>query len=191
MKLYEAIANINKDDIESCYDVEVFNSALGMNCYTYCKSIAQRLKYVFLAKWLCTDTWVGMRVYFLDDLPVAVTMQTARKNDEEVEFISASDAERMQRFLLELSQTEQPSFKLCKLDEDIGENYTVAYGSQLLTKEGLYQGFPAKVQRTYDSMKDIDKWSVIEISYVDGAGNTVFKEIDVNDFLIHLNVVTQ
>lgn len=188
MKLSESIARINKDDIESCYDVEVFNSALGMSCYTYDSSIAERLKYVFLTKWLCTDTWVGVRVYFLDDVPVAVTNQTARKNDEEVEFISASDAERMQRFLIELSQAEQPSFHVCNLDEEVGEHYTVEYGGQLLAKEGFYQGFAAKVQKTYDNYVDIGKWQVIEISYSDGV-STIFKEIDISEFMIPLNVV--
>lgn len=190
MKLSEAIDRINKDDIDSCYDIEVFNSALGMNCYAYDSIIKERLKYAFLTKWLCTDTWVGVRVYFLDGIAVAVTSQTARKNDEEVEFISASDAERMQRFLLELSQVEQPSFSVCNLDEEIGEFYTVAYGSQLLTKEGYYNGFKATVQKEYDSMADIKKWSVIEILYNDGQ-STIFKEIPLSEFKIPFNVVKE
>lgn len=189
MKLSEAIARVNKDDIDGVYEIDAFSSILNIQFYGYDKGIPNRLKQVFLTKWLCTDTWVGTRIYFLDNIPVAVSHQSARKSDEVIKFITENDAQRMKDFIFSLMQDEESgSIPVCNLDEEIGECFHVSYGGQLLHKEGFYQGFPAKVQKTYEDYADIKKWEVIEISYSDGQ-SAIFKEIGVEEFDIPLNIV--
>lgn len=185
MKLSEAIARINKADIDACYDTEVFNNALGLSYYGYnTEIISSRLKYVFLVKWICTDTWVGTRVYFLDETPVAVSYQSARKNDECVDFLSESDVERMRNFIFTLMQEEDSAKVLvCNVDKEIEEFYQVSYSQQLLTDKGFYKGIPVDVVKKYNTYDNIDMWEFVDVR----IGQDVVT-IPMNMFDIPLNI---
>jgi hypothetical protein len=174
MKLSKAIANINKDDIDSCYDVEVFNSALGLSYYcSYDDTISQRLKYVFLTKWICTDTWVGTRVYLLDDIPVAISYQSGRKNPECVDFLSQADVVRMRNFIFSLMQADDDgSAMVCDPNKEIEEFYQVSYSSQLLVNKGYYKGIPVDVVKKYVEYSDIDMWEFVDVR-LDGMVVTI------------------
>lgn len=54
------------------------------------------------ATWVCTDTRVGLAVYFLDGEMVAVSFQNARQSDENIQFLTYADAAKVRRFLQEL-----------------------------------------------------------------------------------------
>lgn len=192
MKLYEAIAKINKKDLDSEYDVDVFTNKLGIEAHWLpTEPISQRLKYVYLVKWYCTDTWVGTKVYFLDDIPVAISYQSGRKSDEEIDFLSLNDVQRMRDFIFSLMQDTEKDDKImvCDLNKEIAEYYQVDYGSQLLTKEGFYQGRHAQVVQTWDGYKDINSWRKIRIEYKNEHGNTLEEIIDLSEFDIPLNLM--
>lgn len=191
MKLSEAITRVNKKDIEDCYEIEIFSRILGLDYYGYVTSIPQHLKCVYLTKWMCTDTWVGTRVYFLDDEPVAISYQSARKSDECVDFLSVEAANKMREFILSLMGQSETQIVVCDVNKEIEEFYQVSYGSQLLTDEGFYKDQPAKVIEKWQKYEDIDKWSKVRIRYQNGYGNTLEEIIDLVDFNIPINIVKE
>lgn len=104
MKLSYAIENVikskeNQDDVDS----EEFCQELGLEYgHVNYKLFNDRFKSYWLAKWLCTDTWVGMKVYFLDDEAICISVQTARKSGTDYEFASKESADKLRKFILEL-----------------------------------------------------------------------------------------
>lgn len=186
MKLYEAIAKINKADIDSCYEIEMFTEALDISYYGYSDTIKERLKVVFLTKWMCTDSWVGTRVYFLDDIPVAISYQNARKSSECVDFLSENDVERMRQFIFALLAEDDSVGKnrVCNLDKEIGEYYNICYSDQLLTKKGFYKGQAVEVVKTYGYNTPHTLWQFVDVSL---NGETI--TIPMSEFDIPFNVV--
>ena len=48
----------------------------------------ERLTYCYYHRWICTDTEVGIRVWYLDDEPVCISWQPYRKSNETFGWIS-------------------------------------------------------------------------------------------------------
>jgi hypothetical protein len=79
-----------------------------------------RLKSYFIKVHLCTDSFVGIKAYFLDGEFVAVSNRNSRKCPEEFEFISTEIAEKMKNYLVSLLEPEEYSVDIIScLDEDI------------------------------------------------------------------------
>lgn len=180
--LKQAIANMDFSKLDDEYGVEEFQRALGLEqTYTDSDKIASRLKSGYLRKWICTDTWVGLAVFFLDGRPVAITQQSARKSDIHVTFIDAAGVDAMRDFCISLlTESEHHDVPILADDIMIDEFYTVDYGSQLLTKFGFYNGEPVDVIRTWHSYGDIDKWHDVEVRLPDGT----LKTINTKEFMI-------
>lgn len=63
MKLIDIARNIDKSKRnEDFVDLEAVQQALGLPVYGYAEQ--DRLKAFWVERWLCTDTWVGGRMYF-------------------------------------------------------------------------------------------------------------------------------
>jgi hypothetical protein len=168
MKLSEAIYKVDRSDPQ-WPDVEIFARDLGLEAYGLDSEFAERVKGHYLAKWMCTDTWVGTQVFYLDDEPVAISTQSGRKSDENLYFISKEAGEKVREFILSLmSEDEAQELQLADLDEEIGDHYNVTYGSQLLVKEGFYQGSLVTVVKEYHMYIDIDKWQTIDVRLQNG-----------------------
>jgi hypothetical protein len=144
MKLRDLIARADPAEATTNYDPDLFCAALGVEPLGYDETFIARVTSVFVQKWLCTDTWVGLQVHYLDGEPVAVSWQNARKSDIELWFVSANAAERMRGFLLSLT-TCKP--RLIDPDGEVGETYSVEYANQLLVKAGRYKGEWVEVLR--------------------------------------------
>lgn len=96
-------------------------SKLNINlCYDWDKEFSSRMRKLWLASWICTDTRVGLAVYELDGRPVAVSTQSARKNDEAIHFLSKESAEQVRKVIFELLCKEgtMPNV-LDSLDSDV------------------------------------------------------------------------
>ena len=50
-----------------------------------------RLTYCYLHRWICTDTEVGIRVWYFDTKPVCISWKPYRKYDERYGWISKDD----------------------------------------------------------------------------------------------------
>jgi hypothetical protein len=127
MKLIDIVQKIDKSQgNESYVDVTDFNCELDLNL-DYTKQ--DRLKAYFIGNWLCTDSWVGFRMYFLDDEPVAVSSQMGRKSDEEFKWFSKNVALKVRDYLLSLVKENNDDLNLtiCDLNDEYGDCYTVEF----------------------------------------------------------------
>lgn len=100
-----------------------------------------RLKSYYIKIHYCTDSYVGMKAYFLDGEFVAISNQVGRKWDEEFSFVSKEIAEKVRNYLLTLLEPEDysPNIDIIEsLDEEIPNTYKIEYNTQILHKKALY-----------------------------------------------------
>lgn len=184
MKLRELIANVDRSEKnEDDADIDAFCQALDINEWLgWDKRFDERVKGYALTQWLCTDTHVGMNVYFMDDEPAAVSTQSARKSDVYIRFVSEEAALKVRDFILSLAKEDEKFYPtIAALDDEYGESYTVRYHSELLTDIGLYGGAPVKVQRRrMDYNEPCDEWYKVDVMFEDGA----IERIHLSDFKI-------
>ena len=149
MKLLDAINRVDRSPANATDpDWCGFCDALGISDYScWNEEFLKLVQGYWLVKWICTDTWVGMAVYYYLNLPVAITTQTARKSDVEYQFVSAAAAKILRDLILTLiaKQTPESAPALVNPSDTIDGTYSVSYSSQLLTKTGLVNGRPCEV----------------------------------------------
>lgn len=131
-----------------------------------------RLKEYWLAPWLCTDSWVGLSVLFLDDVPVATAMQTGRKMNKEYAWISPELREQTKAMCLSFATRPAEHFSQANLDEEMPPHYSVDYGEQLLVKTGTYQGEQVKVVNTRFPYSH-SSWGKVEVELPTGAREVI------------------
>jgi hypothetical protein len=94
---------IDITDIAAHFDVYSF--------YPNYEEVQGHWKMLWLERWLCTDTYVGQAVYFLDGAPCCITTQPGRKYGVKVMFFSKDDAIRARTSIYELnSMDEDPEY---------------------------------------------------------------------------------
>ena len=138
-KLIEGIDFSNKQ-IQSEVDWEELSRILNVEGLYY--SNDERLKAYHVKTWYCTDSYVGIRVYFLDNKPVAISNQNGRKSSEDFGFISKEVVKEVRDYLFSL--VEENDFTqvdiLDGLDDEIPSTYKIEYNSQILHKTALLDG---------------------------------------------------
>jgi len=182
MLLKDIFENTLKTDANSNYaDIEEFASALGLPYTSWDDRFSERVKGYWVAPWYCTDEYVGMAVYFLDDKPLAVSMQTGRKSSPEYEFYSHEAAKACINFILELQGELEYNYSVANLEEDHKNNiYHVSYGSQLLTDVGYYNDKKVKVVETFEKMDEISNWNFVVVEDETGERTKIsLKEFDI------------
>lgn len=150
MKLSEAIARIKRDEaFSSSPDMKDLCDALNISYYDidYDREDTQtRLKSYWLMNWYCTDSVVGLKVYFFDDEVVACSAQAGRKSDTNFEFVSQDAAEKLHAYMLTfLREPKKPEYPILNMDEEIEEFYTIDYTDGILHKEAMYKGEQVKI----------------------------------------------
>lgn len=147
MKLRDIIKNIDKSSKTSDWvEVENLVSELGLPYGDYQEQT--RITSYYFGSWICTDTEVGYKVYFLDDEAIAVSIQAGRKYDEEMEWVSEELAVKTRDYLLSLlvQEEEKLNISLVDLDEDWGESFSNDYYPQIHHRDNLkYKGEKVKV----------------------------------------------
>jgi hypothetical protein len=78
----------------------------------------ERVKAAAINEWLCTDTMVGVYAIYLDGRFVALSFQSARKNDTTYYWNSTEDAKAMREFIRSLSDEADP-FEASLIKPDI------------------------------------------------------------------------
>lgn len=101
MKLIDIANKIDKSKKnESHINITDFDSEFNINLDYYIEQ--DRLKAYYIGNWYCTDSYVGCRMYFFDDEPVAISFQQGRKFDEEFRWFSKDNALKVRDYLLSL-----------------------------------------------------------------------------------------
>lgn len=116
-----------------------------------------RLISYYIGNWYCTDSYVGYKVYFFDNEPVAVSSQTGRKMNEEIEWVSKEAYKKVRDYVLTFAEEFEPVIRLTNMDEDIGETYKISFNGQLFDyhKEiPLYNGENVKIIDTEEKSKE-------------------------------------
>jgi hypothetical protein len=207
MKLIDAIRNVTRpatpDPWRHSAPLEEICEALGIQYdWNEPEELQSRLQSYPIFNWLCTDTHVGLNAIYLDGEPVGSSMQVARKNSTNVQWISAEAARRVRDAIL--SYREEKVFDLILPDEEIGDDAGVAYVGQALTSVGTYQGRPVKALVWYDGLSSRSTEEKYRqpgrayfeaVPYADEKSNCVLVQdgdeqriIPVEEFRIALNV---
>ena len=149
MKIKDIIKSVNKSkqffDQVYIYDIAQEMDLFNINNY----GEQNRLVSYYIGNWHCTDYTVGYKVYFFDDEPVAVSSQTARKMDEEFEWLSKELYLKVKEYVLTFDQeTIEPSINILDPEEEIGETYKINYHGDLYDYHKnipLYKGENVKI----------------------------------------------
>lgn len=62
--------------------------------------------------WICTDTRVGIFVYYLDEEPVMISFRPYRKWDNQYYWISKESYEKTKEYMLTLSESDEIGYNL-------------------------------------------------------------------------------
>jgi len=173
---------------ESSPDWETLSNIFSIWNLSY--SNDDRLKAYFIKKWYCTDSYVGLRTYFLDGEFVAISGQSSRKSDEEFTFMSKECAEKVRLYLISLVHEEKEIhvdiLDEDELDEEIPGTFKIQYNTQIIDKTALLNGQRVDIIRTrYDFNKEPDKYfHCVEIKKENGDK----EEVNVQDLDFEYNV---
>lgn len=180
MKLRDLIARVDRSE-KNTDDAQVEDFARLFDLYlSWDDKFGARVKKHWIYNWYCTDTYVGLAAYYMDGEPVAVSFQSGRKSDEEIEFVSKEAATKVREFIVTLLEPEEPSYPVANLDEELPDTYTVSYGEQLLTDTGRYQGQEVKVVHTYRGYDEIKQWGNVDVRLP--TGDVITVELDKMEF---------
>ena len=177
--------DFNKQSVQNTPNWEDLSNIF--NIYDLYWSDDTRLKCYFIKKWYCTDSYVGLRAYFLDDEFVATSYQQGRKFNEDFTFVSKEKAEKVRNYLISLIEPEGIDVEIFKeeLDEEIPSTYKIVYNSQILHKTALYNGERVDIIKTTYDWREIDKYfHTVEIK---DKNNKKF-EVHVNELDFEYNV---
>jgi hypothetical protein len=154
MKIKDLINNIDKKQVSSVYVGEMA-SLMGINDiwhYEECDITSY-----YLGDWLCTDTKVGWRVFFYKDVPVAISSQSARKSDENIEWVSKELYEEVRNYILSFQEFDE-EIMLLDLEEEMGETYKIHFNGQLFKhhyKLAYYNGENVEI------LEELDRKNII------------------------------
>lgn len=176
MNILQIIEGVDKSDRNKTEpEWGDFAQILGLSHLDYnYDEFTQGLSGYHYAKWLCTDTYVGGTVYFLDGEAVAVSWQSARKSEEDINFLSLEAAEKVRQFMLDIGQIDQPEPPVMTAEEmveDLGPGYKITFGSQVLNKSCrmVENDQPATIIETHHKYDEINRWQDVMVELEDGT----------------------
>ena len=153
MLLKEVIAKVDKskrnqqdvdvDDLE-----ESLSNHFGISMSLDYSKGNTRVTACWLAYWYCTDTWVGFRVYFLDDKVLAVSYQKGREWDEVFTFVSKELKDEFKEYILSLvkvDEIEEIEESYLNLEQDMENGISVSFASQLMATHVFYKNELCKI----------------------------------------------
>jgi hypothetical protein len=133
MKLQEIIDRIDKSENESEYSIsnDLYDELELEQQYDN----AHRLTSYFFGSHLCTDTHVGYKAYFLDDVFVCYSKQTCRRGSEFFYWKDIESKNNVRDYLLSLQikSVDDGKYNICDMEEDFGDGYgLVEYRGQFI-----------------------------------------------------------
>ena len=157
-------------------------SALGLDVCHHNYDDPSKLTTNHLKQWYCTDTWVGIDVIYLNNIPVAITNQVGRKMNVNIYFLSEEYKNSVKDYLISLYNNQQDCDDCLtddELNKEMGDCFKIEYSSQVLYKTALLNG--EKVEITQKPRKLNDKINLyqVAIKHKDGVEEWVdVRELD-------------
>ena len=146
MKIKEAFEKVVKTEKNMDW-VNLTEIAQELNVDYYGYTDNSDIKCYWLGNWKCTDTRVGHRCYFLNDEPLALSYQNARKSNENFYFVSEEMAIKARNYILSLI-TEEDEMRINiieDIEEDIRDGYKINFIDQVLDwSKATYNGKKVK-----------------------------------------------
>lgn len=115
----EILENIDESNMVRGRDVplyELFASEFGINDLYYVPD-SLRISYCYYYSWVCTDTEVGMRIWYLDDTPVCISVKRFRKSSEIFYWISERRFNETQKYAKTL--IDDPDLSPCFAEDHV------------------------------------------------------------------------
>ena len=183
MKIIDIANKIDKSKRnEDWIDLSIFDYELDIQFNNY-DVTQERLKCYWIGNWYCTDSWVGYRMYFLDNEPVAVSTQTGRKCNEEFEWFSKDSALKTREYLISLmtKDNDELNITLCDLNEELGEGYKIQFNGQIIMSYNrpMLNGEPIKILERIREKPDYGIGRELKIKLSNGGEKIVnIRELD-------------
>jgi hypothetical protein len=188
MTLKELVLKVDTNPLNESYvNWEGLSALLGV--YGLQWSDDTRLKTYWLSRWMCTDTYVGIKVYMLDTLVVAVSSQPYRKSSEEFIFVSLDAAVDVKNYLLSLLSTDDLEIELWNSAEEMGEGFSVEYQSNInkhMHPVATLVETGQKVKIVGSKMMEHFNFHDITVEFEDGTK----KVVDNRELLLPYNIIT-
>lgn len=184
MTLREIATNIDKSkENEDYVNINSLCEDLNIDFYDWIEQ--ERIKSYWVTNWLCTDSWVGLKMYFLDGEPVCVGFQSGRKSDERFYWFDEECSKKTRNYILSIIPKEEFNCNYCSLNEDIGNTYKISFNSQVLNWEyALYNGKPFKM---IERILETPNYGIDTNVKIDIDGEEKIVSINDIDFKFHVN----
>lgn len=177
MKLKDLISNVDKSTKNESWvsgnDGDILQSLEIQPSYDTEENT--RLKAYYLFKWCCTDSYVGYRAYFLDDILVSVSTQLGRKCDETFEWVSAEAWTDTRNYINSLQTIPTPPSDILDLEEELPEyGMSIEFSEQLLSDTVYLKDTKELVKVTKKWYGyDPNTWKKVEVEMPNGEKKVV------------------
>lgn len=188
MKLIDISKKIDKSDTNKDW-IDIYTLGREFDLEVYDCNAQDRLQSYWIGNWCCTDTCVGYKMYFLDDEPVGISMQKARKSDEEYEWFSKELALKVRNFVLSLmiEKDEELTFSLCDINDDIGDGFKIDYNANIIHPDkATLNNEPVKILERIRETPDHDIDQRLKIQLKDGE----ILEVNIHDLEFKFNLIS-
>ncbi|KZX57769.1 hypothetical protein A3709_19290 [Halioglobus sp. HI00S01] len=156
-------------------DLEEIASELGLYGGRFCVE-SSRISEAWVSKSLCTDTWVGMKAFYLDGEFALLSYQSARKSSVGYHWASPETKAKVFAYLVSLTAAaDEDTTSYIDFEADMGEGYKLSYGFELLTDTVILEstGQRVAVVRRPRINAPSSEWSDIDVKMPDGQVATV------------------
>lgn len=112
MTLNKILTSIDISEMETNW-IDLSNMCkYCFNIYEYVEQQNNFLTYCYYHKWTCTDTVVGIKVYYLYNKPICISYQPYSKSQERFMWISKQDFEKTKKYVYTLICSDEIEFDL-------------------------------------------------------------------------------
>lgn len=192
MTIKHIIENIEKTEQNKCevYINDLNDNLFNFNLYGYYEQT--RLVSYYFGEWYCTDSKVGYKVYFLDDEPVAISIQLGRNCSENFHWVSEESYKKVRDYVLSFMDYENGCDKIDIIDmnEDFDDSYKINYYCQLYKhqkEKAIFNGETVKIIDFKDSHRNEANEYVKETVKIKFSNNQT-KWVNTNELSFPYNV---
>lgn len=175
---YRKIAKkLNKDNSNeyTWFGDNICNEVEENTGIVYFPECGNELRCYWVSCWMDTDSFVGTKMYFLNNEPVAISTQTGRKSPEEFKWFSKQAKNNTKEYIhnrISVYKNDKDYSTYVSIDTEICDSYKVDFVSQVpmnMWKRAIYNGhrFTLVDDGSTDNKKLTIKLDTCEVLVVD------------------------